>query len=152
MARKPAEMTEVEQRAITILRDSFEQSKMTHGELAEKVGVARTTILKTFAGSRATYLSEFEGIAKALGLIPWRVMRQAEDELEAQSNVLRFPATSRQENQPADNVVDFPHTQEENLPDFTKLAARKVTNRPEWEARRALDDIGEESQDPGDYE
>lgn len=72
---------------------------MTHGELAEKVGVARTTILKTFAGSRATYLSEFEGIAKALGLIPWRVMRQAEDELEAQSNVLRFPATSRQENQ-----------------------------------------------------
>ncbi|MBS5942850.1 MAG: helix-turn-helix transcriptional regulator [Finegoldia magna] len=100
MARKPAEMTEVEQRAITILRDSFEQSKMTHGELAEKVGVARTTILKTFAGSRATYLSEFEGIAKALGLTPWRVMRQAEDALEAApSNVLRFPATSRQENQ-----------------------------------------------------
>lgn len=151
MARKPAEMTEVEQRAITILRDSFEQSKMTHGELAEKVGVARTTILKTFAGSRATYLSEFEGIAKALGLIPWRVMRQAEDELEAQSNVLRFPATSRQENQP-DNVVDFPRAQEENLPDFTKLAARKVTNRPEWEKRQALNEIGEESQDPGDYE
>lgn len=151
MARKPAEMTEVEQRAITILRDSFEQSKMTHGELAEKVGVARTTILKTFAGSRATYLSEFEGIAKALGLIPWRVMRQAEDELEAQSNVLRFPATSRQENQPTD-VIDFPRAQEENLPDFTQLAARKVTNRPEWDAIQALNDIGEESQDPGDYE
>lgn len=151
MARKPAEMTEIEQRAITILRDSFEQSKMTHGELAEKVGVARTTILKTFAGSRATYLSEFEGIAKALGLIPWRVMRQAEDELEAQSNVLRFPATSRQENQPTD-VIDFPRAQEENLPDFTQLAARKVTNRPEWDAIQALNDIGEESQDPGDYE
>nr|DAY94761.1 MAG TPA: Regulatory protein-modification, helix-turn-helix, transcriptional regulato, DNA [Caudoviricetes sp.] len=92
MARKPAEMTEVEQRAITILRDSFEQSEMTHGELAEKVGVARTTILKTFAGSRATYLSEFEGIAKALGLTPWRVMRQAEDALEEENaNTIPVP-------------------------------------------------------------
>ncbi|WP_195225917.1 hypothetical protein [Schaalia turicensis] len=81
-----------------------------------------------------------------------RAERQATAaEREAQSNVLRFPATSRQENQP-DNVVDFPRAQEENLPDFTKLAARKVTNRPEWEKRQALNEIGEESQDPGDYE
>jgi transcriptional regulator with XRE-family HTH domain len=99
MARKPADMDEVERKAIGILRGAFEQSGMTQGELADKVGVARTTILKTFAGSRATYISEFEGIAKALGLSPWRVMRQAEDALEAESNVLRFPATSRQENQ-----------------------------------------------------
>ena len=100
MARKPADMDEVERKAIGILRGAFEQSGMTQGELADKVGVARTTILKTFAGSRATYISEFEGIAKALGLSPWRVMRQAEDALEAApSNVLRFPATSRQENQ-----------------------------------------------------
>ena len=101
MARKPADMDEVERKAIGILRGAFEQSGMTQGELADKVGVARTTILKTFAGSRATYISEFEGIAKALGLSPWRVMRQAEDVLEAEahSNVLRFPATTRQENQ-----------------------------------------------------
>ena len=33
-----------------------------------------------------------------------------------------------------------------NLPDFTKLAARKVTNRPEWDAIQTLNDIGEENQ------
>ena len=45
-----------------------------------------------------------------------------------------------------------PRAREEDLPDFTKLAARTVTNRPEWDAIQALNDIGEESQDPGDYE
>lgn len=54
----------------------------------------------------------------------------------------------------ASNVTEIrrPRAREENLPDFTKLAARKVTNRPEWDAIQALNDIGEESQDPGDYE
>ena len=46
-------------------------------------------------------VGELEAISRTLGLIGWRVMRQAEDALEAEahSNVLRFPATSRQENQ-----------------------------------------------------
>ena len=45
-------------------------------------------------------VGELEAISRTLGLIGWRVMRQAEDALEAApSNVLRFPATSRQENQ-----------------------------------------------------
>lgn len=134
-----------------ILARKYDALEMSLRQAEDKTGLSRMTIKRMLNAETAIPLDKFETLARALGLIPWRVMRQAEDELEAQSNVLRFPATSRQENQPTD-VIDFPHTQEENLPDFTKLAARKVTNRPEWDAIQALNDIGEESQDPGDYE
>lgn len=68
--------------------------------LATASGLAKTTAFNSINGKRATTMSELEALAKALGLTPWRVMRQAEDALEAApSNVLRFPATSRQENQ-----------------------------------------------------
>lgn len=126
--------------------------------IAPKVGVHFTQLGRLIKGVKPMTLDEFALICEALNVDPMRVLEATErslkeqaDELEAQSNVLRFPATSRQENQP-DNVVDFPRAQEENLPDFTKLAARKVTHRPEWDAIQALNDIGEENQDPGDYE
>lgn len=127
--------------------------------IAPKVGVHFTQLGRLIKGVKPMTLDEFALICEALNVDPMRVLEATErslkeqaDELEAQSNVLRFPATSRQENQREADAIDFPHTQEENLPDFTKLAARKVTNRPEWEKRQALDSIGEESQDPGDYE
>ena len=44
-------------------------------------------------------VGEVSAIATALGTTASAVVRQAEDALEAESNVLRFPATSRQENQ-----------------------------------------------------
>lgn len=79
-------------------------------------------------------LDEFALICDALGLDPVAVIDEATgDNLGVES--LKPPTPLA------------PRAQEENLPDFTKLAARKVTNRPEWEARRALDDIGEESQE-----
>lgn len=106
-------------------------------QIEEMSGVTRMSACRILAGESAIPLSKFEDMARALGLIPWQVMREAERSLEEQADERSKP----------DNVVDFPHTQEENLPDFTKLAARTVTNRPEWEARRALDDIGEESQE-----
>lgn len=112
-------------------------------QIEEMSGVTRMSACRILAGESAIPLSKFEDMARALGLIPWQVMREAERSLEEQAD---------ERSKHADNVVELPHTQEEDLPDFTKLAARKVTNRPEWEARRALDGIGEESQDPGDYE
>lgn len=111
-------------------------------QIEEMSGVTRMSACRILAGESAIPLSKFEDMARALGLIPWQVMREAERSLEEQADERSKPA----------DVIDFPHTQEENLPDFTKLAARKVTNRPEWEKRQALDDIGEENQDPEDYE
>lgn len=110
-------------------------------QIEEMSGVTRMSACRILAGESAIPLSKFEDMARALGLIPWQVMREAERSLEEQADERSKPA----------DVIDFPHTQEENLPDFTKLAARKVTNRPEWEKRQALDGIGEENQDPVDY-
>ena len=107
-------------------------------QIEEMSGVTRMSACRILAGESAIPLSKFEDMARALGLIPWQVMREAEESLGEQAD---------ERSKPADNVVDFPHTQEENLPDFTKLAARKVTNRPEWEATQALNDIGEEAQE-----
>lgn len=105
-------------------------------QIEEMSGVTRMSACRILAGESAIPLSKFEDMARALGLIPWQVMREAEESLGEQADERSKP----------DNVVDFPHTQEENLPDFTQLAARKVTNRPEWEATQALNDIGEENQ------
>ena len=113
-------------------------------QIEEMSGVTRMSACRILAGESAIPLSKFEDMARALGLIPWQVMREAEQADEATDE--NFGIESLEPPTPL-----HPHTQEENLPDFTKLAARKVANRPEWEARRALDDIGEENQDPVDY-
>ena len=112
-------------------------------QIEEMSGVTRMSACRILAGESAIPLSKFEDMARALGLIPWQVMREAEESLGEQAD---------ERSKHADNVVELPRAQEETLPDFTQLAARTVTNRPEWEARRALDSIGEENQDPGDYE
>lgn len=110
-------------------------------QIEEMSGVTRMSACRILAGESAIPLSKFEDMARALGLIPWQVMREAEQSLEEQADERSKPA----------DVIDFPRAQEENLPDFTQLAARKVTNRPEWEKRQALNEIGEENQDPVDY-
>lgn len=111
--------------------------------IAPKVGVHFTQLGRLIKGVKPMTLDEFALICEALNVNPMRVLEATERSLKEQAD---------ERSKPADNVVDFPRAQEENLPDFTKLAARKVTNRPEWEATQALNDIGEESQDPGDYE
>lgn len=104
--------------------------------IAPKVGVHFTQLGRLIKGVKPMTLDEFALICEALNVNPMRVLEATERSLKEQADERSKPA----------DVIDFPHTQEENLPDFTKLAARKVTNRPEWEARRALDGIGEENQ------
>ena len=114
-------------------------------QIEEMSGVTRMSACRILAGESAIPLSKFEDMARALGLIPWQVMREAEQSLEEQADEATGENFGIESLEPPTPL--HPHTREENLPDFTKLAARKVTNRPEWEARRALDEIGEESQE-----
>ncbi len=74
--------------------------------IAPKVGVHFTQLGRLIKGVKPMTLDEFALICEALNVDPMRVLEATErslkeqaDELEAQSNVLRFPATSRQENQ-----------------------------------------------------
>ena len=134
--------TEGIDRAIAlILKERAEFLGKSERALALETSVSRWRVNDIFTMKRPILVNELEELADALGLVGSSVMREAERSLEEQADEHSKPA----------EVIDFPRAQEENLPDFTKLAARKVTNRPEWEARRALDDIGEENQDPVDY-
>ena len=144
---------ELNARVAKILSDRRDQLGLSLRQIEQKSGVNYMTVKRLLDGTREMRMDDFRAIASALGLSAWRVVQQAEQGTDARKPVLVAHAERLldERSKPAD-VIDFPHTQEENLPDFTKLAARKVTNRPEWEKRQALDDIGEESQDPGDYE
>lgn len=138
MGRKKLKITELNEcLGESVLRLLKEQGS-SQARLSERSGVSDSRISELTRNLRLFTLTDIEAIATGLSIKPSQLVAHAERLLDERSK-------------PAD-VIDFPHTQEENLPDFTKLAARKVTNRPQWEARRALDDIGEESQDPGDYE
>ena len=138
MGRKKLKITELNEcLGESVLRLLKEQGS-SQARLSERSGVSDSRISELTRNLRLFTLTDIEAIATGLSIKPSQLVAHAERLLDERSK-------------PTD-VIDFPHTQEENLPDFTKLAARKVTNRPEWEATQALNDIGEESQDPGDYE
>lgn len=157
---------ELNARVAKILSDRRDQLGLSLRQIEQKSGVNYMTVKRLLDGTREMRMDDFRAIANALGLSAWRVVQQAEQGTDTHKPVpviltepdrpaIREAERSLEEqaderSKPAD-VIDFPHTQEENLPDFTKLAARKVTNRPEWEKRQALDGIGEENQDPVDY-
>lgn len=136
---------ELNARAAKILSDRRDQLGLSLRQIEQKSGVNYMTVKRLLDGTREMRMDDFMAIANALELSAWRVVQQAEREaeqsLEEQADERPTPA----------NVIDFPRAQEENLPDFTKLAARKVTHRPNWEASQALNNIGEENQDPEDY-
>ncbi|OCW59783.1 helix-turn-helix domain-containing protein [Trueperella bernardiae] len=85
MGRKALEIGEIERIAISNLAQAFEESTLTHQVVADRAGISRSGVLKTLAGQRATSVSEFVALCRALGLTPWRVLRQAEDSIRDHS-------------------------------------------------------------------
>ena len=140
MGRKKLKITELNEcLGESVLRLLKEQGS-SQARLSERSGVSDSRISELTRNLRLFTLTDIEAIATGLSIKPSQLVAHAERLLDERSK--------------PDNVTEIrrPRAQEENLPDFTKLAARTVTNRPQWEATQALNDIGEESQDPGDYE
>lgn len=82
-----------------LLAQAIAAQKITFRELGEQSGVHYSQLNLMTRGIKTMTLDEFVRICKALTLDPVEIFERAEDALEAESNVLRFPATSRQENQ-----------------------------------------------------
>lgn len=78
MGSKPLRISPVEAQALSILYDRFLDRGMTVADLAEESGLGRTSAFNSVKGQRATSVSEFVALCRALGLTPWRVLRQAE--------------------------------------------------------------------------
>lgn len=144
MPRGTQNSEDIDRAIALILKERAEFLGKSERALALETSVSRWRVNDVFTMKRPILVNELEELADALGLVGSSVMREAERSLKEQADERSKP----------DNVTKIrrPRAQEENLPDFTKLAARTVTNRPEWDAIQALNDIGEESQDPGDYE
>lgn len=87
MPRGELKIGDSEQEALQVLNEKYAESGKTHHQIANEIGVSRTTVLKSLAGERATTYSEFVGISCALGLEPWKVMREAEARLENADHV-----------------------------------------------------------------
>lgn len=121
---------------VSVLQNEIARRGVSRTSVTASAGIGTNRSGIIFRLESPITVEETRVICEALGITVASVLREAE--------------AMWTQNEPAD-VIDFPRAREEDLPDFTKLAARTVTNRPEWEARRALDDIGEENQDPVDY-
>lgn len=138
MGRKSLTVGDFSRAVARALSEQAEYMGKSQAAIARETGISQNRVNLIMRAERAITVEETRIICEALGISVLSVLRDAE--------------AMWTRDQHADNVVELPHTQEETLPDFTKLAARRVTTRPEWEKRQALDSIGEESQDPGDYE
>lgn len=97
----PLNLAKIDAEIAAQLDSKLGESSLSLRQLSEKSGVKLTRLGDVLRRGRPMTVGELEAISRTLGLIGWRVMRQAEDALEAEahSNVLRFPATTRQENQ-----------------------------------------------------
>lgn len=87
-------------------------------------------------------IGEIDLIASALGLVPWKVMREAEEAVATEKVLASRPVVPLE-------VIDDREDEDrkDELLDFTRLAARTVSRRPAWDASRADEDAGEEPQD-----
>lgn len=78
MARGELKVSKLERDALAILNSRYLESGKTHQQIADDVGISRTSVLKSLAGDRATTYSEFVGISHSLGLRAWKVMQEVE--------------------------------------------------------------------------
>ena len=63
---------------VKLLVERAENEGIAAKAVAQRSGLSESTISRTFAGNRVMNVNEFEQIALAIGLVPWRVMREAE--------------------------------------------------------------------------
>ena len=103
--------------------------------LSERSGVNRIRLQRCFNLEQPFYVDELVAVARALNLVAWKVLRDAEASVESgtyQRNLV--PVLSDDDDLPED--AEF------------VLAARRVDpDSPEEREAAALDSLGEESQD-----
>lgn len=83
MGSKKIPVEPLEAEAIHILYRQFISLKWTAQQLANKSGMAKTSAFDSIKGERSTTVSEFEKLCSAFGYKPWRVLREAEENLSA---------------------------------------------------------------------
>lgn len=103
--------------------------------LSERSGVNRIRLQRCFNLEQPFYVDELVAVARALNLVAWKVLRDAEASVESgtyQRNLV--PVLSNDDDLPEDA-------------EFVLAARRADPDSPEEREAAALDSLGEESQD-----
>jgi DNA-binding helix-turn-helix protein len=156
-------MTDVDafaQKIAEILEESTGEIGMSQNALAKKSGVSQAQISRIFSGKRDVSLTQLFSIALALGKSGSALLAEAEARLAAATEptpteevaeVHTLPIHRRDippipEGLAARRVPSSPAEDEEELPDFSQMAARTVSDEQYQRImarKRFFDDLGE---------
>lgn len=132
MGRKPIEPGPLSLKVAEILLEAKQNRGLNFRDLAEKSSVNRLRIQRCFNGEQHFYIDEISSLSRALGLQAWKVLREAE-------------ACLATEQTPRLSVIASTEDEEE-LPDFSQMAARTVSDEQYQRImarKRFFDDLGE---------
>lgn len=148
MTVKAFEPQAFERAVIDSLRDEMSRQGVSRRVLSEKTGISKSRVIRLFADDgplSPVTVTVLDSICAALGVRMSAILAAAEARLTAETtgqSVEVVPA-------PALRAVPSPaeDMDEEELPDFSQMAARRVEDTPEAREDAFLDSLGEESQE-----
>lgn len=81
MGTNPLEAGDLGRKVAKILQTRREELDLSPYRIAAMTGISRMRITRTLSGERPMLVDELDLIADALGLVGWRVLREAEEAL-----------------------------------------------------------------------
>ena len=135
MGRKPLEPGIASMAVVDLYIEAKEAQGISFRALSERSGVNRIRLQRCFNLEQPFYVDELVAVARALNLVAWKVLRDAEASVESgtyQRNLV--PVLSNDDDLPEDA-------------EFVLAARRADPDSPEEREAAALDSLGEESQD-----
>lgn len=87
MGQKPLEAGLVSHHIARLLRARKEELAISDYLLAERSGVPRERLRRAMVGERPFLVDDLDAVARALGLVPWHVVREAEKLLDTQPSL-----------------------------------------------------------------
>lgn len=152
MGQKQTPVLDLDKIIGEILRAEAKSQGKSLRALGEKTEISHSRIGQAFRGERALTTGEADRLCTALGLTPWKVVQLAES---------RLPPATTLPSQPTSNLISFPTlpepTQPEPVftPEIRQRSAAKTVERLDGHTTEHgvdIDALGEESQDPGEWE
>lgn len=135
MGRKPLEPGIASMAVVDLYIEAKEAQGISFRALSERSGVNRIRLQRCFNLEQPFYVDELVAVARALNLVAWKVLRDAEASVEdgTYQNKL-VPVLSDDDDLPEDA-------------EFVLAARRADPDSPEEREAAALDSLGEESQE-----
>ena len=149
MTVKAFEPQAFERAVIDSLRDEMSRQGVSRRVLSEKTGISKSRVIRLFADDgplSPVTVTVLDSVCAALGVRMSAILAAAEARLTAETtgqsvDVVPAPALRAVPSSPVEDM------DEEELPDFSQMAARRVEDTPEAREDAFLDSLGEESQE-----